>query len=291
MKMTVCAIVVTYNRSKLLRKCLAAIENQSVNVDHIMVIDNHSNDSTQSIMEDKVSKSRRFIYKRLDDNYGGAGGFKRGISAGMNVTGDDYFWIMDDDTIPTETALEKLLDAAQAVPNFGFLAANVHWKDGTPMNVPWPAKDWAEKAKNDLVKVTISTFVSLFVSRANIRRVGLPLEEFFIWGDDVEYTLRLSKQGPGYFVCDSLVVHESSSNESPSIYTDSAGRIDRYYYLYRNELYIDRKHRTKRRCIRIFLRDLGVSGKVLIKGQDHKLQRANVVLKGAFAGLKFSPKG
>ena len=36
--------------------------------------------------------------------------------------------------------------------------------------------------------------------RAAVMRHGLPLAPMFIWGDDTEYTLRLSREGPGYLV-------------------------------------------------------------------------------------------
>ena len=49
-KTTVCAVVVTYNRSKLLLECLNALKNQSLLLDAIFIIDNASNDNTPEIL-------------------------------------------------------------------------------------------------------------------------------------------------------------------------------------------------------------------------------------------------
>ncbi|MFC6260651.1 glycosyltransferase family 2 protein [Levilactobacillus fujinensis] len=289
MESSVCAVVVTYNRVKLLQKCLHAILSQSVSVEHVLVVDNHSTDDTQDIVEHMDDD--RLIYHRLDNNYGGAGGFKRGISSAISETSAEYFWVMDDDTIPTEKALEELLKARKQVPNFGFLTANVRWKDNSPMNVPPIANDWSESTMKGIIKVREASFVSLFFSRTRVNRVGLPFEDFFIWHDDTEFTLRLAKVGNGYYVPGAIVIHESASNQAPLIYRDNASRISRYYYLYRNEMYICRKHKSRITTLRTFMRDLYVSLKVIIVAPNHRFRRSLTVLKGTFSGLHFVPKG
>jgi GT2 family glycosyltransferase len=52
----------------------------------------------------------------------------------MEETDDDYVWLMDDDTVPTPSALTELLKGAKKVNNqFGFLASDVRWTDNTRM--------------------------------------------------------------------------------------------------------------------------------------------------------------
>lgn len=289
MENSVCAIVVTYNRSQLLQKCVDAIKNQTADVSHIMVIDNNSTDDTQKVMQNLVSN--QVIYQRLDKNYGGAGGFKRGIQKALANTHDKFFWIMDDDTIPTKGALAAFISATESLNDFGFLTADVHWKDGSPMNVPFIAQDWSVAAEKGLIKVQMATFVSLFVERKHIQKVGLPFEDFFIWHDDSEYTSRLSQSAPGYFVPNARVIHESGSNNAPSIYSDGEERIPRYFYLYRNEMYVCRHYRSKAKVWANFFRDLYTGVKVLFVAPDHKLKRSLTVLKGTFSGLRFRPRG
>ena len=75
-----------------------------------------------------------------------------------------------------------------------------------------------------------------------VRKVGLPIKEFFIWGDDSEYTQRISNSQDCWLIYDSQVVHEMKLNQNVlSILDPSLVRIDRYYYQYRNQLYIRKK--------------------------------------------------
>src|SRR3954447_9091811 len=103
----VCAIVVTYNRVELLRECLTALERQSRPVDRILVIDNDSGDGTPDIVRTEHPVAELV---ELGENRGGAGGFHEGTRRAYDE-GFDWLWLMDDDTIPTETALAELLAA------------------------------------------------------------------------------------------------------------------------------------------------------------------------------------
>ena len=73
---------------------------------------------------------------------------------------------------------------------------------------------------------------------------GLPIKEFFIWGDDVEYTRRIALREPSYLVEDSQVLHDTKNNVGSNIVYDDE-RIDRYRYAYRNEMYIARRMEAK----------------------------------------------
>src|SRR3954447_15177950 len=103
----VCAVVVTYNRVELLRECLTALEAQTRPLDRILVIDNKSTDGTAEMVR---SEHPGVELVELPENRGGAGGFYEGTRRAYD-DGYDWLWLMDDDTIPNATALEKLLDA------------------------------------------------------------------------------------------------------------------------------------------------------------------------------------
>ncbi|MFV5772571.1 glycosyltransferase, partial [Pediococcus acidilactici] len=44
-------IIVTYNKVNLLKECLAAVNNQSVKIDKIFIIDNASTDNTEQYIQ------------------------------------------------------------------------------------------------------------------------------------------------------------------------------------------------------------------------------------------------
>lgn len=92
----------------------------------------------------------------------------------------------------------------------------VKYIDGTisEMNNPIPTWDWGRlKAKGlDIVMVSRCSFVSVLIPRWVMEAFGLPYKEYFIWFDDAEYTLRITKSCPGVQVLDSVVLHDMGVN-------------------------------------------------------------------------------
>ncbi|GAA6756682.1 hypothetical protein Thermus77420_21580 [Thermus thalpophilus] len=101
----VCAVIVTHNRKELLRECLRAVLAQTRPVDHILVVDNASTDGTADMLREEFSQVEVL---RLPENQGGAGGFHEGMKRAYEL-GYEWMWLMDDDALPSRTALEELL--------------------------------------------------------------------------------------------------------------------------------------------------------------------------------------
>lgn len=127
------AIVVTYNRKKLLEENINALLNQKYKCD-ILVIDNASTDGTDKMVSE--FNDGRIIYVNTGKNLGGAGGFSFGVKKAIEK-GYEFGWIMDDDSIANENALESLQQKAKMVDySFSFFASLVYWIDKKifPMN-------------------------------------------------------------------------------------------------------------------------------------------------------------
>ena len=226
------AVLVTYNRSSLLRESLDAILAQTVPVD-VLVVDNASTDDTPSVLGEFEG---RIEVLRLPENTGGAGGFHAGMVEGL--TGDaQWFWLMDDDTVPRPDCLERLLAADErAGGRADWLASRVEWVDGRrhPMNTGQVDVrfDHAESAAAvGCVALRRASFVSVLIARSAVERHGLPMRDYFIWVDDAEYTMRLSKDGLGLLVPDSVAVHKTE-------YYDIGALNPRFYYHVRNGLWL-----------------------------------------------------
>ena len=147
------------------------------------------------------------IVYNSEENLGGAGGFNKAVRLFAEETQDDYVWLMDDDTIAEPDALKYLVDFITENDHVGFVNSVVRWgsRDGHPswMNVPAPrAFTWQYHMhqENPGIEVVNSTFVSVLFSRKTVAMVGLPQKEYFIWGDDMEYTNRIADVKRGYTV-------------------------------------------------------------------------------------------
>lgn len=243
-------VVVTYNRLALLKENIAALLRQSRTLDRIIIIDNCSTDGTERWLTENC-RGKQFKVIRTEQNIGGAGGFSLGLRVSA-TEGCDYTWLMDDDTIPEPDALELLVKALDAETAAGFVCSRVNWTDGTPhvMNrcAVKTGKDRHELPPStiDGTKVypcTFCTFVSVLIGTEAVRRVGLPIKEFFIWCDDIEYTSRISNAGfPCYYVPDSLVIHKSADNYYPTVDKAPPGMAGRFYYQARNTSYLKRRN-------------------------------------------------
>lgn len=194
--MKVNCVVVTYNRLALLRECLAAIEKQTYPIHKVIVIDNCSTDGTEDFLKAYAVRPQ-FQVIRTEQNIGGAGGFSLGVKTSA-LGGGDYTWMMDDDTIPSPEALEALMQTASQSNDIGFVCSKVLWTDNTihPRNMPGGLKkDTIENNGITACRCEVCTFVSVLVSSRAAYKVGLPIKEFFIWFDDIEYTLRITRAG------------------------------------------------------------------------------------------------
>jgi len=287
----VIAVIVTYNRKELLKECITALLNQDYRNCDILVVDNASTDGTFDYISELL-KNKRVIYKNTGANLGGAGGFNFGMKEAVNL-GCDFVWVMDDDCMVHTDSLTELLKVdAEMNGNYGFLASKVLWKDGNicQMNIQ---RRTLTKCVTDfdshLVPVAMSSFVSMFIKSSTIKEFGLPIKEFFIWTDDWEYTRRISRKLNCYLVNSSVVTHKSNNNIGANVASDSSDRLDRYNYLYRNDMYLYRREGLRGMAY-LYPRLMYHILRVLVSKCDNKFKRIKLILRATKNGRKFNPE-
>ena len=202
---------------------------------------------------------------------------------------------MDDDTIPYPTALERLIEAKDKLKDdFGFLSSVVEWTDGhmCKMNMPLVADEWWDYApaiSHNLLAIKKGSFVSFFISSKTVKRVGLPIKEFFIWYDDSEYSRRIvENENIGYLVADSRVLHKMGSNSKVDIVTENGDRLQRYRMAYRNRYYLN-KGKGIKIYVKYYIHLISVICNVIKNAPDNKSKRVNMIVLGTLDGIKFNP--
>ncbi len=283
----VVAVVVTYNRIDLLKTCVEKLSNQTVPLD-IMIIDNASNDGTGDYFANNSAKN--VLYFNTGSNLGGAGGFSYGIKNAIKA-GYQYIWVLDDDTMPTPSALEELLKVDEEKNGkYGFLSSKVMWKDGNvcTMNIQKITK-WKKLQSFDTEqKIQYASFVSLFLRADVVKEIGLPYKDFFIWADDWEYTRRISKKYESYFIPSSIVDHWSNSNVGADIISVDASRADRFKYMYRNDVVMYRQDGLEG-YFYLIIRNIFHFLRIITKAND-KVAKMTLILNATKEGIFFKPE-
>ncbi len=289
MQNKIAAVVVTYNRKALLIECIDHLLNQTFDAFDILIIDNHSTDQTKDAIEHYLENSR-ITYKDTGSNLGGAGGFQYGIKEAYNLQ-YDYVWTMDDDCMPKPDSLQKLVEANEELKDPGYLSSVVLWTDGELCLTNIHRSSLTKKITTfdkKYIEAVLGSFVSLWIPMSVVKEIGLPIKEFFIWGDDWEYTRRISRTHKCYVVADSEVIHKTKSNTGVNIANDSEERIDRYKYAYRNEMYLYKREGIKG-IMHVLARTSVHITRVLFNAKSKKMYRIGVILKSTTDGIKFSP--
>ena len=192
-KNNIAAVVVTFNRLNLLKKCIDGIRNQSYKYFDVIIVNNGSSDGTEEWLN-----SQKGIFLINQENKGGAGGFYTGMKAAYNA-GYEWVWLMDDDGVPGKSQLQMLVEGCHK-HNVKFANALVCNKD-KPEELAFELYDEGKLIKNvseATMKETIDSinpFNGTIIHRDVIQKIGFVKREMFIWGDETEYNQRARING------------------------------------------------------------------------------------------------
>lgn len=243
---TAAAVVVTFNRIKELGRCLEAVLHQTRRPDVVLVVDNGSTDGTGDWVRAHFNEPVRLL--QLPANRGGAGGFAAGLKAAYDG-GWDWIWLMDDDGVPADHALEELLRAAEcrAAPAV-FNSAVVDNEDPGALTFGvWESDEQGRPRRlisdySSLVRAAGATrefpgwgcfFNGTLLPRRVVETVGLPDARLFIRGDEVDFHFRVQRRYAIWTVVSSRHFHPTPRGTLSGV---------KLYYAHRNSLINERRH-------------------------------------------------
>lgn len=249
------AVIVSFNRLSHLKQGMEAVLNEPIC--GLVVVDNGSTDGSREWLA--TLEDPRLQVLTPERNLGGAGGFELGFREALGVFDPDWLVCFDDDARPAPGALARFLQ--QDLEGVEGAAAAVYYPDGRicEMNRPSWNPFWhlwlllrtvigvvtgrsregfhipdAHYVADHPIDIDSSSFVGCFVRREAIERIGLPRGELFIYGDDIIYTLSLTRSGGRHvFLPDVRFVHDCSTFSGKVV---SYSPLWKAYYTYRNGL-------------------------------------------------------
>ena len=268
---SVCALIVTYNRSKYLQKALEGILNQQQEISGILIYNNNATDNTEELLMkfgyvdskgDKIKENylystekdgKHFYYYHNDENLGGAGGFANGIRL-ISELDYDYVWIMDDDVYPEPNCLSEIMkqmsvqNVQVGIPN----RTDENFDDRAIIGFDFDDyhKFWTEMRKTvtygpfdeEAIKVVDMPFEGPVVEMALLRKVCIPDSGFFIEYDDSDFAQRLQQYSDIIFATKAQLHRQLAVKVDPSEVKKVEPYNWRNYYKIRNNIIFDKRY-------------------------------------------------
>lgn len=172
-------------------------------------------------------------------NLGFAGGNNCGIRLAIDRGDAGFVWLVNNDTVVHPDALRSLLSAVSSDAGRVVASSRICLMSD-------PARVWFEGGTYNPISATAShvstrhfgesshaflTGCSLLIGKPVWERIGLLDDSFFMYGEDVDYSIRAARAGiPLRVIPQSLVLHavgSSSLLQSPSAYRNYVSSIVR----------------------------------------------------------------
>lgn len=210
-------IIVSWNVSELLKKCLESIYKYTRGVSfEIFVIDNGSADSTVEM----IQKAKPF-YSRLSlINNKKNKGFAAANNQGIRQAQGDYILLLNPDTELREDSLTKMAEFMKSNPRCGIAGCSLLNSDGSHQdsvrkfpgfldqalillklhhilpNLPPMRRYLCQNFDYDRQQQVDQVMGAFFMIRRKvIDKIGLLDEKFFIWFEEVDFCLRAKQAG------------------------------------------------------------------------------------------------
>ena len=229
MNKRVIAVTVTYNDYDYLKRALDALRRQTISLQKIIVVDNNSVPEVQEELKTQEDDLVEILW--LSQNTGGAGGFRAGMQCGFEKYDPDWYWLMDSDAFPEPDCLEKLMAHENETENVGILAPLIFGVERQEYQL-YHHKVISKLLYRDIQKyssydriptgaslIDADSLVGPLVSKKAVDQLGFIDSDFFIYGDDVEYTYRISRKFDEFLVKEAVINHRDVSETGDQIPT------------------------------------------------------------------------
>lgn len=258
MKLTV--IIVNYNVKYFLEQCLLSVNKACSGIDsEIIVVDNNSVDGSTKIVKEK------FPLVTLIENKENLG-FSKANNQGIKISHGEYILILNPDTVVEEDTFRKSLTFMDAHPDAGGLGVKMIDGKGkflpeSKRGLPTPSVAFCkifglsrlfpkskifgryhlgflDKDKSHEVDIIAGAFMLL--RRKTLDKTGLLDEAFFMYGEDIDLSYRITKAGyKNYYFPETRIIHYKGESTKKS-------SINYVLVFYNAMLIFARKHFTQK---------------------------------------------
>lgn len=221
-------VIVNYNVKHFLEQCLNSVRKAVEGIDaEVFVVDNNSVDSSCTMVREK------FPEVKLIDNKENLG-FSRANNQAIRLSTGKYVLLLNPDTVVEDDTFSKVLDFMEKTPDAGGLG--VKMIDGKGNFLPeskrgLPTPDVAfykifglskffPKSRifgryhlgfldpDQVHEVDVLSGAFMLLRKTVLDRIGLLDEEFFMYGEDIDLSYRITKAGfRNYYFPGTRIIH------------------------------------------------------------------------------------
>ncbi len=282
-------ILINYNTKSDTLECLKSLQNiKTTNFrTAVIIIDNGSKEPFEL---PKNIDAGNIKILRSESNKGYTGGNNLGIYYAVEKFNSDYVLLLNNDTTVDEEFLKELVKTAESDPRIGMVASKIYFSKGREFHaqsykkdelgkILWYAGgsiDWNHLAAfhrgvdevdrgqfDTQTESDFATGCSVLVKREILEKVGTLDKRFFLYMEDVDWSVRVIKAGYTVaFAPKSIVYHKNAGSSGGS------GSSTQTYYQTRNRLLFAFKHGSWKEIVTA----LRIAVTILLKGSATERQ-------------------
>lgn len=210
--------ILSFNRKDDLRTSLQHIFAQDYKNIEVIVVDNNSSDGTVEMVQSEFPEAQLIV---LQKNIGIAG-----WNEGFRIAKGKYVLVLDDDSYPHFSAIEKIVRIAEHQPSCGIVACRIQSSHEISERSTWKNKD------------IVNNFVGCgaLIRRSIFKHTEMFSDLLFLYYHELEFSMRVLNAGSLILYAeDAIVAHEGSRSnrflerntkyDVRKLYFDSRNRI------------------------------------------------------------------
>lgn len=291
---SVAVIVINWNGQDFTMACLNSLRKVDFPDFKVILVDNGS--ANQEGLKIKASFPEIDLVE-TGENLGFAGGNNVGIRKALQE-GFSHVLLLNNDTLVDPDFLSELVITCKKNPEAGVIqpmilflhnpkeiwSAGGKWNPALSRSITLgdrvPLADYRVKT----AMLDWATGCAMLISRAAIEKVGLLNEQYFVYFEDVEWSLRIRNAGFAILLEERSKVYHEAGASSKKKHAEGTLSPRVFYYNVRNQLFIIRSHGSNKALSFAYhlAKFILWMGYFLVRGRFNKLK---AVARGIQEGL------
>jgi len=237
-----CAIVVNWNRKVDTLSCLSSLS-AAEGIGGVIVVDNGSKDGSVVAIHQQFPT---VTVLEIERNLGYAAGSNLGAAHFLKQSSCQFMLLLNNDVTIAPDAVDQLVKAMETSETIGitvpkiyyadvpdrlwYAGGGIDWKAGSCTHYGFGKRDRGQFGLQR--DVSFACGAATLIRREVIEKLGLFDEHYYMFEEDVEYSIRVKRAG--YTIC---YVPEAKAWHKVGTSAASRGEAFVWYYLIRNRLY------------------------------------------------------